>query len=123
MHEMSIAIELMRQLEMLAAEHHFERIDEFTVSVGEMRQVVPEALKLSFEIVSEGSPAAGAALTLKVVRLAARCRCCGSRFEPRIDAFSCAKCNQADVEIVQGNEMVLTSVTGRQQERPASDED
>ncbi len=43
MHEMSRAVELVRQLEALAADHRVERIEEVTVRTGVMLQVVPEA--------------------------------------------------------------------------------
>ena len=114
MHEMSIAVELMRQLEALAAENNAERVTELTVTAGAMRAIVPEALEIAFEAVAEGTCAAGATLHLEIVPPLARCRQCGSRYEPEPDSFVCGQCNQADVEIVQGNEILLTSVRWEQ---------
>lgn len=114
MHEMSIAVELMRQLEALAAEHNAAQVTELTVAAGAMRAIVPEALEIAFEAVAEGTCAAGATLHLEIVPPVARCRQCGSRYEPEPDSFVCGQCNQADVEIVQGNEILLTSVTCEQ---------
>ena len=123
MHEMSIAMELMRQLESLAAEHGFERIETLTVSAGAMRGIVPEALEAAFEAVAEGTCAADASLNLEVVAPVARCRPCGQRFDPKVDEFVCGRCGKADVEIVEGNEIILTSVTGQQAQGATRDED
>ena len=119
MHEMSIAIPLVEQLQALAAEHNAARVEALTVTAGVMRQVVPEALVVAFEIAAAETCAAGATLTVEILPLAARCRQCGRRFEPSIDSFVCDRCNQADVEIIDGNDVVLTSVTFQQ----ADDED
>lgn len=114
MHEMSIAVELLQQLEAVAAEHGVQRIESFTVAAGAMRGVVPEALDIAFESVADGTAAQGADLKLEIVSALARCRQCGCEFEPGIDSYLCLRCNQADVEIVRGNEIVLMSVTGQQ---------
>ena len=122
MHEMSIAAALMTQLEQLASDRGIERFDTVTVAAGELRQIVPEALHMAFESVAEGSVAQGAELELQIVPPEARCRQCGASFRPLPDSFLCEKCGRADVDIVKGNDIVLLSVTCRQEEPPA-DED
>lgn len=116
MHEMSIAIEIIEQLEAIAAEHGLERIDVLTVRAGAMRAVVPDALEMAFEAAAEGTCAQGARLTLEVAPIVAECRECGMRFEPKANAFLCAQCNRADVAIVEGDEILLMSVSGRERD-------
>lgn len=123
MHEMSIAVALIRQLESLARERGLERIDEIALAVGSMRAIVPEALEMAFEVAAAGTCAAGAVLNVETVCVEARCRECGLRFEPGIDDFLCRGCNTADVEIIQGNDIVLTSLTGLQKTGICCDED
>lgn len=117
MHEMTIAVELVRQLEALADEHDLEAVEAFTVETGVMRQVVPEALRTAFEIVAEGTRAEGAAMTLNVAPAVAECRQCHCRFEPAVDSFVCPQCRHADVSIAEGNDILLRSVTGQERER------
>lgn len=112
MHEMSIAVELMGQLEALAAEHCLSRVNALTVRAGAMRGVVPEALDLAFAEVTHGTVAQGAKLTLEITPAKACCRVCGERFTPTVDSFLCPQCNQADVEIIEGNEILLLSLDG-----------
>ena len=113
MHEMAIAVTLVRQLELLAEEHGLVRIDEFTVAAGAARQIVPEALQMAFEAAASGTCAQEALIKFQVVPVVVQCRSCGERFGPQSSSFLCAGCGQADVEIVEGNDIVLASVTGR----------
>ena len=120
---MSIAIELMRQLESLAAENEVDRIEEITVAGGVMRQVVPEALEIAFAAISEGTCAEGATLHLEITPIAAECRACGCRFKPDIDAFLCPQCHAADAHIVEGDDIILKSITCEQKDGALSHED
>ena len=111
MHELSIATGLMEQVAAAAAEHGVTRVEALQVSIGAMRQVVPEALAMAFEVVSEGTVAAGAALEIVEEPIRARCRECGREFTCRVGEFVCPGCGQADVELTMGNDIVLTSMT------------
>ncbi len=117
MHEMSIVVELLDQLEAVAAENGVLRVEAFTVQAGVLRGVVPEALEIAFESASGGTVAEGAELTLEILPALARCRQCGLEFEPGTDSYLCPGCNQADVDIVSGNEILLASVTGQQKNK------
>jgi hydrogenase nickel incorporation protein HypA/HybF len=111
MHEMSIAVELLRELELLVETNNVKRVVEFTVSAGKLRGVVPEALDIAFASLGEGTCAGGAKLNLEFVPTIAQCRGCNNRFEPGEDYYLCPKCNKADVEIIEGNDIILKSVT------------
>ena len=112
MHEMTIAVEVFRQLEQLAAEHELARITSVTLSAGVMRAIVPEALDIAFASLAEGTLAADATLHLEIVPCKACCRACGERFSPTPDSFLCPACQLADVEILEGNEILLQSIEG-----------
>ncbi len=114
MHEMSIAIPLVHQLQQLAAEHDAEQVESLTVSAGEMRMIVPEMLVAAFESAAEGTCAEGAELIVTLIPIKARCRACEHEFATDIDCYECPECNQADVDVIEGNDIVLSSVTFRQ---------
>ena len=116
MHEMAVAVEIVRQLDLLAAEHGLAGIDEVTVSAGAARGIVPETLQMAFRGATSGTRAEAACLTLEIVPAEAECRRCGHRFEPRPASFVCDECGQADVSIVAGDDVVLTQVAGREAE-------
>lgn len=110
MHEMSIATHLMDQLERIAAEQNVVRITEVEVHCGVMQQVVPEALELAFEALSGGGVAAGADLRIVEEPLRVRCRLCGAEFAAELDDMVCRACQDADVEVLTGKDIVLRSV-------------
>jgi len=110
MHEMSIAVELLRELESLVETNNVKCVTELTVSAGQLRGIVPEALDIAFASLAEGTVAAGAKLHLEFVPTIAQCKQCDNRFEPGENYYLCPKCNQADVEIVEGNDIILKSV-------------
>lgn len=123
MHEMSIVAELMAQLEAVATENGLTQIDEVFVTAGAMRSIVPEAFAFAFELLSADTCAAGAKIKLEIVQPKARCRRCERTFAVGIDSFLCPDCNQADVELIEGNDIILTSVTGQKPEGDDGDED
>ncbi len=110
MHEMSIAMSLLEQVERIATDNHATHIAELEVRCGAMQQVVPDALIAAFAAASEGTRAAGAALHVVEVPLAGRCRGCGAEFAPQIDDFRCPTCGAADVELTAGTDIILQSV-------------
>ncbi len=119
MHEMSLATELIGQVLRLMAEHNLAKVDEVEVEVGVLRQVMPEAMHLAWETVSEDTPAEGSKLKLDEIAVSAECRNCSFVFQPEIDNFVCPQCGQADIRIEIGNEVVLKSLSGETTEERA----
>jgi len=114
MHEMSIAVPLVQQLEALARKHNAVRVEAVSLAAGQMQHVVPELLVDAVAAAAEGTCVEGAEVQITPVPIKARCRACESEFSADIDCFACPQCNQADVEIVEGNEITLMSVTFEQ---------
>ena len=111
MHEMSIAMGLLGTVQAVATEHAATRVSRVEVALGVMQLVVPEALQMAFEAACEGTPVEGAELALEEVPIRARCLSCGHEFTASVEAFACPSCDQADVDIIEGNDIILTSVT------------
>jgi hydrogenase nickel incorporation protein HypA/HybF len=107
MHELSIAGALVEIVSRHAAGRRVTRVE---VRVGHLRQVVPSALELAFELVARDTPAEGAELVLEHVPAAGICRACGS--ESELDAFPlvCAACGGWELDIVRGEELAVDSL-------------
>ncbi len=116
MHEMSIAWDLVAQLEEIASHNKLVHVDKVCVEAGVLRGIVPEALDMAFTETSRGTVVEGAILNLTVVPAKARCQHCDLRFTPTIDDYRCPSCAIADVELEVGDEITLTSVEGRTME-------
>ena len=61
-----------------------------------------------------------AKLELEIIPVEALCRHCGERFAPGANDFLCPRCERADAEIIAGDDIVLSSVSG---ERNGGDAD
>jgi len=113
MHELSIALALVTQLEELALKNNLSHIDDVFVEAGELRGIVPEALDLAFAETCHGTIVENAILHLKILRAQARCRKCQLLFVPTIDDYRCTFCKMADVSLEVGDQITLTAVEGR----------
>jgi len=110
MHEMSIAEGVLAAVLDAAGGCGARRVDRVELIVGPMCLVVPEALVMAWQVVREGTIAAGAELSVAETPMQARCRQCGREFAPRIDNYLCPACGQADVDILAGDDIILKSV-------------
>ena len=113
---MSIAVSLLDGVLEAARPHGKCRIEEIEVEVGVLRQVVFEALEMAFEAVAEGTQASAAVLKLREIPASAECRSCGHRFPVAVDQYLCPQCQQADVDIVTGDDIVLRTITCQTEE-------
>lgn len=112
MHEAAIAMNVLEESLAVATAHGAGRISRIELELGALEQVVPDALRTAFHACAEGSAAEGAELVLEETGARARCRPCGIEFEPRLDEpdFTCPQCHRADIEILEGEHIILTSV-------------
>jgi len=107
MHELSIAEAIVAVAERHARGRRVTRVE---VSVGHLRQVVPDALEFAFELTTMGTALDGAELVLEEVPAAGRCRSCDE--VSRLDGFplTCRACGAWDVEVIAGEELRVESL-------------
>lgn len=87
------------------------RIDVVHVQIGALRQVVPESLSFCWSMVREHESMPGAELELEFVTAVVHCRGCDRQSEITSRwSVSCPHCHSADVEVVRGNEFLVTSL-------------
>jgi hydrogenase nickel incorporation protein HypA/HybF len=114
-HELSIAQSIVEIAAAHARAHEHRspdvpRIVSVHVRVGHLRQVVPEALRLGFELCAVGTPAEDATLELEAVPAAVACHACDA--EREVDGFplACPACGSLDVHVIRGEELVVDSL-------------
>ena len=112
MHEMSLAVSLVRRVEAEAAKAHLIKVTEVDVQVGTLQAVEPELFSEAFKAASLGTRAEGADLHLTSVHAEASCLICGESYEPKWADFQCPACGLAEPQILQGRDMVLSAVSG-----------
>lgn len=112
MHEVSVAGEIIRLARMEAGRRQWRQLDEIGVRVGEMSGVDPAALAFAFEALTAGTELSGCRLSIDVAGIEARCEECRHMFVVRELEFSCPQCGSGETEVVQGQEMNITHLTG-----------
>ena len=100
MHELAIAESV---VEAVRARTDDRQVTVVRLRVGRLSGVLPDALTFAFELATDGTPLAGAALELEQPGGAGHCRTCGLDFE-LADLILLCPCGSADVEVVAGRE-------------------
>ena len=107
MHELSIADAIVS----IAADNaRGRRVALVEVKIGRLRQVVPSALELAFELVAEGTPVEDAELKIEEVPVHVVCRGCGAESRVAVFPFACASCGGLDVEVESGDELLVDAL-------------
>lgn len=104
MHELGMCEDVVHAVERRATGRP---VDAVGVRVGALLRVVPDAFVQAFELVTAGSVADGAELTLTVVPATARCEACGATAETDDPFPVCAACASPQVAVSGGDELTL----------------
>ena len=81
------------------------------VRVGQLRQIVPDTLIYCWSLISEETALAGSRIVVESVPARIRCRSCQHTADVGdLPVFACAACGGIDVEIVAGEEFLITSL-------------
>lgn len=110
MHELAITQSMLDLALEQAKQNNATRIQKVSVTIGEMSGVVDECVRFYFALLSEGSIAEGAELSIRNIPATARCRLCETRFEVQGMDWICPVCGKAQIEIVGGKELYLESI-------------
>ena len=80
------------------------------VDIGHLRQVVPETLRHSWEMVVFGTPLDGVPLEVREVPAVIECRRCATHTQLADPIFRCSSCDSTETTVVSGNELFVTSL-------------
>ena len=87
-----------------------QRALELRLRVGVLSGVVPEALQFAFEALSDGTPAAGATLTIEPVPARFWCEKCRQEFDSARSFPECPACGTPSRYLRSGRELELASM-------------
>ena len=110
MHEMSICLALLEQVEQVLRHQGGARARCITVSYGPLAGIDAESLQLCFSLAREGTSAAGAQLVLEQTPCRIRCRHCGLEEHSLRPFDGCRNCASFEIELLSGRELLLRNV-------------
>ena len=107
-HELSICASIAD----IATRHAVGRpVGVINVRVGQLRQIVPDTLVYCWGLLCEETSLAGSRIIVETVPARIRCRSCERTADVGdLPVFACAGCGGIDVEIVAGEEFLITSL-------------
>lgn len=80
------------------------------VRIGHLRQVVPDALTFSWQMLTTGSELEGSVLEIESVPATVACKACGAQTTLDMPIVACSECFSRDVELLTGEEFAVVSL-------------
>jgi len=121
MHELSITQNLLDIATRHAEKAGATRITDIHVVIGQLASVVDDSVQFYWDIISEGTLAAGASLHFERRPAQLRCRDCEHRYHPAQGELACPQCGSVQVEVLSGDEFYLESIEVDTAEMPQPD--
>ena len=110
MHELSLATQLVSQVESILRREGARRVVTVSVSIGELSGVERESFEFCFPLAARKTPVEGARLDVLEEPASVRCRGCGRTTRPDVPLILCMECGSGDVEILSGRDFILKSL-------------
>lgn len=111
MHERSIVLGLIEQVDRELAERGLVDLREVRISIGDFAGIEPALLASAFEELAANHWPHEVRLKLDVVPLTAACENCGFVFRIERFRFACPQCHSGLVQVIHGEEIRLVSLT------------
>jgi len=110
MHELAITESILRIALEAAKENQAKKVLEIRIRIGAYSGVVPQYIQEYFNIVSQGSIAEKARLSIETIPARVECAACGEITEVQRFRIKCGACGSTDVELLSGREYYVDSL-------------
>ena len=110
MHEYSVCLALLEQVEGIAAEHQARRVERIVLQLGPLSGVEAPLLEHAWPLAAAGSIAAEAELVMESAPVRVRCTQCEAESAAQPNRLLCASCGDYRTRLISGDEMLLASL-------------
>jgi len=110
MHELAICQALIDQVARVARDNGAGRVLSITISVGPLAGVEPKLLEHAYPLAAAGTVGQDAQLVIETVDVQVRCRTCQAETGALPNRLVCGTCNDWQVDVIAGDEMLLQRV-------------
>jgi hydrogenase nickel incorporation protein HypA/HybF len=107
MHELSVCEAIAGAVNRHAGGQPVTRV---LVRIGHLRQVVPDALTFSWQMMSTGTDLEGSVLEIESVPATVSCNACGLETTLEMPIVACNECYSRDVTLLTGEEFAVVSL-------------
>lgn len=110
MHELSVCLALVAQLEDVAKHHGSARVERVTVEIGVLAGIDCGLLQRAYPLAAAGTVAEAATLEIEAGPLWVRCTRCGAETQTRPNRLLCGHCGAWQTRVLSGDGMILKRV-------------
>ncbi|MGB5261331.1 MAG: hydrogenase maturation nickel metallochaperone HypA [Gammaproteobacteria bacterium] len=110
MHEYSVCVALLEQVERIAREQQAGRVERIVLQLGPLSGVEASLLAHAWPLAAAGSIAAEAELVIDSAPVRVHCTQCGAESEALPNRLLCASCGDYRTRLVSGDEMLLANL-------------
>lgn len=110
MHELSVCLSLLRDVERIARENNAARVTRIAVTVGPLSGVEPDLLRNAYSLAVAGTVAEDAEFCIDVSDIVITCSQCGAESPAKPNRLLCGNCGDYRTNLVSGDEMILQSL-------------
>jgi hydrogenase nickel incorporation protein HypA/HybF len=110
MHELSIALSLIEQIEEEAAKHGGGKVEAVYLRIGVLSGVDAQALRFAYELACEGTALAGSRLEIEDIALTVYCPQCATTHTPDPQNILCPRCHLPAQTILKGRELEIRAL-------------
>ena len=107
MHELSVCLSLLQQLEKIASEHNATTIEKVVLRVGPLSGIEPALLRNAYPLAAAGTIATDAVLVIEDADIIVACSECGVESPAQANRLVCAECGGYRTQVISGDEMIL----------------
>src|SRR4051812_28030244 len=106
MHELAITQAIVESVQERAEQAGGRRVSRVVIAIGRLSAVLPDAVRFCFELCTEHTLLAGAALIIEEPPGSARCRTCGTQLAVS-DPLDLCSCGCSDLDWLSGDELQI----------------
>lgn len=111
MHELGLITSVVDAVKSVAVENHARYVKQINLRIGEMTEVIEDALMFSFEVLAEDEPLLkDCKLNVEFNGCKSECAVCGKTFEHDRFHRICPACGSNLTRLIDGNNMDIASI-------------
>ena len=107
MHELSVCLSLLRQMEQIASERNAVAVEKIYLQIGPLSGIEPALLINAYPLAAAGTVAADAELIIEASDVVVSCTECGVESPAKANRLLCSACGDFRTQVVSGDEMIL----------------
>lgn len=111
MHEYSVVQALLEQVEELAKENQASKVTKIVTKIGVMSGIEVHLFAVAFNSFKEKTICEEAELLIQIQPIVIKCSSCSEENSLETNHYCCPKCKSTDVEVIDGEDMFLMSLT------------